>query len=81
MDMSGSMSGMMSSDEMDNLMQSSGSMFDQAFLTMMIEHHSSAIEMAKDEQEAGMFGDAVALANEIETAQADEIAVMRSLHR
>lgn len=79
MDMSTSMPGMMSADEMDGLMNASGVDFDQMFLTMMIEHHRGAIEMAKAEQADGEYPDAVALAEEIETAQTEEIATMQGL--
>lgn len=49
------------------------------FLTMMIEHHQGAIEMARTEQADGMYADEVALAKRIETAQTDEIATMQRL--
>ena len=79
MDMSTSMPGMMSSDEMDDLMSSAGAAFDKMFLTMMIEHHNGAIDMAKTEQAEGQYPDAVALAQQIESAQAKEIATMQDL--
>ena len=79
MDMSASMPGMMSSDEMDDLMNSAGAAFDKMFLTMMIEHHNGAIDMAKTEQAEGQYPDAVALAQQIESAQAKEIATMQDL--
>ena len=79
MDMSGSMPGMMSSPDMNNLMKASGMAFDQMFLTMMIKHHQGAIAMAKSEQADGMYAEAVALAKQIETSQTDEIATMRVL--
>ncbi len=53
----GRMPGMMSSDDMDKLMNDTGAEFDQMFLTMMIEHHQGAIEMAT-EQKDGMYADA-----------------------
>lgn len=79
MDMAGSMPGMMSSDDMSKLMSASGAEFDQMFLTMMIEHHQGAIEMAGTEQRAGTSTDAIALAEQIAAAQADEIATMQRL--
>lgn len=79
MDMSTSMPGMMSSDDMDALMNASGAEFDQMFLTMMIEHHNGAIEMAKTEQADGRYPDAVALAQQIESAQTAEISTMQDL--
>ena len=79
MDMSGSMPGMMSSDDMDNLANASGAEFDQMFLTMMIAHHQGAIEMAKTEQSDGQNADAIALAGQIEQAQTTEISTMQGL--
>jgi uncharacterized protein (DUF305 family) len=76
---SGSMSGMMSNEDMDSLMNSSGPEFDTMFLTMMIAHHKGAIEMARTEQAKGSSADAVALAKQIEQAQTKEIATMQSL--
>lgn len=81
MDMSSSMPGMMSQDEMISLENTSGAEFDQMFLAMMVEHHRGAIEMAKSEQSDGLFPDAIALAKQIETAQTDEITSMRALLR
>ena len=49
------------------------------FLTMMIEHHTGAIEMAKTEQSKGKNADAKALAKEIEAAQTTEIAEMKKM--
>lgn len=79
MDMSGSMPGMMSQADMQRLMAAKGSDFDRMFLTMMIAHHQGAIQMARTEQEAGTNPDAVALARQIEKAQAREIVTMKGL--
>lgn len=81
MDMSGTnpMPGMMSDDDMDQLMNASGVDFDRMFLTMMIEHHQGAIEMAKTEQSDGMNADAIALAEQIESAQTAEITTIQGL--
>lgn len=73
------MPGMMSDDEMADLMTASGAGFDQMFLTMMIEHHEGAIEMAQTEQAEGEFPDAIELAEDIETAQTAEIQTMQDL--
>ncbi|MEO7422000.1 MAG: DUF305 domain-containing protein [Ornithinibacter sp.] len=74
-----SMPGMMSEDDMMNLDGESGAMFDRMFLTMMIDHHTGAIEMAKTEQSDGKSADAVALAKKIEADQTAEIATMKDL--
>lgn len=79
MDMSGSMPGMMSTEDMKMLAGLSGARFDQKFLQMMIAHHQGAIEMARTEQSDGENADAKALAEQIERAQTDEIATMRDL--
>ena len=73
------MTGMMTDDEMADLEATSGAGFDQMFLTMMIEHHEGAIEMAKTEQAEGEFPEAVDMAEEIETTQAEEIQKMQDL--
>lgn len=76
---SGDMAGMMSEEEMAKMGSSSGAQFDRMFLTMMIEHHEGAIEMAQVEQEEGEFADALAMAEQIEKAQTSEIQLMEEL--
>lgn len=73
------MAGMMSEEDMTALENSSGAAFDQMFLTMMIEHHEGAIAMAQTEQSDGEFPDATDLAEDIETAQTEEIETMQGL--
>ena len=73
------MPGMMGESEMNDLDTATGTRFDRMFLTMMIEHHTGAIEMAKTEQADGQNPDAVALAKKIEADQTAEIAVMKDL--
>jgi len=75
----GDMPGMMTTEQMDELMSASGAAFDQMFLTMMIAHHEGAIEMARTEQAEGENPDAVDLAAQIEAQQTAEIATMRGL--
>ena len=79
MDMSEDMPGMMSQEDMSALEAASESEFDEMFLTMMIEHHQGAIDMAKMEQEDGVHPDALALAEKIETDQQGEVEVMQDL--
>jgi uncharacterized protein (DUF305 family) len=76
---SGDMPGMMSGAEMKKLNTATGAGFNSMFLTMMIEHHTGAIEMAKTEQANGKSADAVALAKKIEADQTAEIAQMKQL--
>lgn len=73
------MAGMMTEDEMVDLEAASGAEFDQMFVTMMIEHHEGAIEMAMTEQSEGEFPEAIDMAEEIETAQTEEIQTMKDL--
>ena len=73
------MPGMMSDEDMAALDRATGAAFDQMFLTMMIEHHNGAIEMAKTEQSKGKNSDAKALAKKIEADQSTEIAQMKRL--
>jgi len=73
------MPGMMSDGEMAGLNKATGATFDKMFLTMMIGHHTGAIEMAKTEQAKGKNADAKALAKKIEAAQTTEIAEMKKM--
>jgi uncharacterized protein (DUF305 family) len=52
----------------------SGTEFDRMFLTMMIEHHRSAVQMAETEAADGQNPDAIALAESIRDSQTAEIA-------
>lgn len=67
------MPGMMSPEDMQALADASDADFQDKWLQMMKEHHEGAIEMAKAEQKDGVFPDAVALAESIQTAQEAEI--------
>jgi uncharacterized protein (DUF305 family) len=75
----GSMPGMMSEEEMSELEAAGDAEFEDMWLRMMIEHHEGAIEMARTEQSEGLFKPALDLAEEIETAQAEEISEMGEL--
>lgn len=79
MDSGATMTGMMSDADMKKLEASTGPAFDRLFLTMMISHHSGAIEMAKTEQKDGKDPNAVALAKNIEADQTAQIADMKKL--
>ncbi|HVQ89162.1 MAG TPA: DUF305 domain-containing protein [Actinomycetes bacterium] len=73
------MTGMMGSRQLRKLDRATGPNFDRLWLSMMIEHHQGAVEMAQQEQSDGIYPDAVALAKHIETSQAAEIALMKEL--
>ncbi|MGV3563318.1 MAG: DUF305 domain-containing protein [Nocardioides sp.] len=77
-DMTG-MTGMMSAEDMADLEAAEGSAFEQMWLSMMIEHHEGAVEMAEVEVAEGEYDEAVALAEEIIEAQEAEIAEMEAL--
>jgi uncharacterized protein (DUF305 family) len=76
---SGSMSGMMSEQDMTDLEAKSGAEFDQAWLSMMIEHHTGAIEMANTEIARGRNEQAQQMARTIVQTQQSEIDTMKSL--
>lgn len=78
MDMGG-MPGMMSEEQMQALEEATGATFDQMFLEMMIEHHTGAIQMAQTEQSEGLYAEAIELAEQIESAQRDEVETMQEL--
>nr|WP_296774989.1 DUF305 domain-containing protein [Rhodococcus sp. (in: high G+C Gram-positive bacteria)] len=71
--------GMMSDADMESLTAATGSDFDRQWLTMMIDHHSGAIEMARTELDAGVDVDARDLASSIATDQQQEIDTMRAM--
>ncbi|MGA9869803.1 MAG: DUF305 domain-containing protein [Rhodococcus sp. (in: high G+C Gram-positive bacteria)] len=71
--------GMMSQEQMDSLLTLSGPEFDRQWLTMMIEHHSGAVEMAGTEIADGSNADAQELAREIVSSQQREIDAMQKL--
>ncbi|MCK9925389.1 DUF305 domain-containing protein [Frankia sp. AgPm24] len=71
--------GMMSDEDMTALANTSGAAFDTMFLTMMIDHHQGAIDMASTEIQGGRYAPAKDLAARIRTTQTTEIAAMRTL--
>ncbi|MBK3629730.1 DUF305 domain-containing protein [Streptomyces sp. MBT49] len=73
------MPGMMDASGMDALEKASGAEFDSMFLTMMIEHHKGAVEMATTEKNKGAYRAATSMADAIITAQTAEITEMTKL--
>jgi uncharacterized protein (DUF305 family) len=73
------MPGMMDSTHMDKLEKASGKDFYTVFLTMMIDHHKGAVEMATTEKNKGKYEPATSMADNIITAQTAEIAEMNKL--
>jgi uncharacterized protein (DUF305 family) len=75
----GAMPGMMSDDDMDELMAAKGTDFDRKFAQMMIDHHNGAIDMAKDEQKNGRNADAKKLADDVIRNQTIEVKQMQTI--
>ncbi|KUN99715.1 DUF305 domain-containing protein [Streptomyces caeruleatus] len=73
------MAGMMDQEDMDKLSEASGKAFDTLFLTLMVEHHEGAVEMAEDEEAKGRYRPATELADDVVTAQTAEIEEMNKL--
>ncbi|WXK02679.1 DUF305 domain-containing protein [Saccharopolyspora sp. ID03-671] len=73
------MPGMMSQDEMNQLMAAKDGEFDKLFLEMMIKHHQGAVDMAKVELSQGSNAEAKALAQRIIDSQQAEIDEMHKL--
>ncbi|MEU6472018.1 DUF305 domain-containing protein [Streptomyces massasporeus] len=73
------MPGMMGGEDMAALERLTGKAFDVQFLTLMVEHHEGAVEMARTEQDKGRHAPAKAMAGDIITAQNAEIGEMNKL--
>ncbi|MFI8187734.1 DUF305 domain-containing protein [Streptomyces sp. NPDC085946] len=73
------MAGMMSEEDMAGLAKASGEAFDTMFLTLMVEHHEGAVEMAAEQRAEGRYGPAKELADDVVTAQTAEIREMKEL--
>ncbi|GGW44321.1 hypothetical protein GCM10010503_21410 [Streptomyces lucensis JCM 4490] len=73
------MPGMMGDDDMTALKKAHGRAFDTAFLSLMVEHHRGAVEMAGTERSKGAYGPARRTADDIVTAQNAEIKEMKKL--
>ncbi|WP_030939656.1 DUF305 domain-containing protein [Streptomyces sp. NRRL S-646] len=73
------MAGMMDSKDMAMLEKATGAEFDTMFLTMMIEHHKGAVQMAGTEKAKGAYAPATSMADAIITGQTAEITEMNKL--
>jgi uncharacterized protein (DUF305 family) len=74
-----SMPGMMSTQDMDKLKAAGGAAFDKQFAQMMIDHHTGAIEMAREVQKNGTNAEVKTLAADIEKSQQAEIELLKKL--
>lgn len=71
--------GMMSDADVAALEQANGAAFDEKWVSMMIEHHEGAIEMARDVLATTRDPEVKALADAVVKAQSEEITTMRTL--
>jgi uncharacterized protein (DUF305 family) len=76
--MGSSMPGM-TPEDMATLSSETGAAFDKEFLTLMIEHHQSAVSMADDELSKGQNTAAKKLAQSIVTSQSKQISTMKTM--
>ncbi|MBE9375961.1 DUF305 domain-containing protein [Saccharopolyspora sp. HNM0983] len=73
------MHGMLTPDQMRDLQQANGGEFDELYLSLMIEHHEGAVDMAGQELDRGAFAPAKELAQRMIDAQRAEIDEMQQL--
>jgi uncharacterized protein (DUF305 family) len=73
------MGGMMSNDQMRDLMGSRGMDFERMWMLMMIEHHEGAIEMSEQVLKTSEDSRVRALAEDIIESQTEEIVIMRRM--
>lgn len=71
--------GMMTGDDMKALEDAPDKHFQTMWLQAMTEHHEGAVEMARTEQEHGLFKPAIDLAGTIAKSQTAEIQTMGQL--
>lgn len=71
--------GMMSDAQLRQLAFVTGTAADKLFLTLMIQHHQGAIDMAEKELAEGVNPEATKLAQSIVATQSAEIAQMKQL--
>jgi uncharacterized protein (DUF305 family) len=74
-----SMPGMATDADMAALEKATGADFETKWLTMMIEHHQGAIEMASTEKDQGEDKRATALAADIVTSQREQVNTMQGI--
>ncbi|WMY77408.1 DUF305 domain-containing protein (plasmid) [Citricoccus nitrophenolicus] len=75
----GGMSGMMSEEDMAALEEAQGTEAARLYLEQMTAHHEGAVDMAQDQVDNGQNPQAVALAEQVITAQEAEIAEMEQM--
>ncbi|WP_037321547.1 DUF305 domain-containing protein [Amycolatopsis orientalis] len=75
----GSMSGMMTEEDLAKLGQAKDAAFDRQWLEMMVKHHEGALMMAKTVLQQGSNAEVKALAQKVIDGQQAEITEMRAL--
>ncbi len=75
----GGSDGMMSAEDMASLEKASGAQFDRLWLTMMVQHHQGAIEMAQGVLDTSSDTRVKTLASAIIEGQKKEITTMQGL--
>ena len=75
----GGSDGMMSAEDMASLEKASGAEFDRLWLTMMVQHHQGAIEMAQGVLDTSSDTRVKTLASAIIEGQKKEITTMQGL--
>jgi uncharacterized protein (DUF305 family) len=76
------MAGMLTEEQLKELDKATGTAFDRAFLTLMIQHHEGALKMVEDlfaTPRAGQEVDVNVFANDVVSVQTAEIGIMRQL--
>ena len=73
--------GMMSEEDMGMLNDAQGTAAARLYLEQMTVHHEGAVEMARDQVEQGQNPQAVALAQDVITAQEAEITEMEEMRQ
>jgi uncharacterized protein (DUF305 family) len=71
--------GMLTEERMRGFYRTRGAALDRLFLTMMIQHHNGALNMAAAERRDGANDEVLAIAGNIQDSQFVEIAVMKTL--
>ncbi|MGU3411474.1 DUF305 domain-containing protein [Microbacterium sp. M1A1_1b] len=79
MDHSSMSGGMMSDADMDALDKASAADAGKLYLEQMVQHHTSAVDMAKTEVDNGRNTDAIALAKSIVSSQTEQIDQMKDM--
>lgn len=74
-----SLPGMLSAEDISALENAADDEFQSMWLKMMIEHHTGAVELAKNHTEAGQYKPAIDLAEDIVAAQTAQIEAMQGL--